>query len=353
MKTSIRDVAKLAGVSMSTVSNVLTGKKKVSPHLIEKVESAIKTLQYSPNPMASGLRSNSSKMIGVLIPSFNHAFFAQILRGIQDASNKSGYITSVYETNSNILNEEHCLNLLLNSMADGIILASQVGTNPKNNPHYFEIFKDFRESGKSIPVICIDERIDLPFVDSIIVDNRSASYSAVKHLIDKGHSKIAHISGPLSFYNCQERLAGYTDALVESGIKPQPSWIRNGELSPISGYNSMRELLNETDVTAVFAANDQSGIGAIKAIKENGLQVPEDMAVIGFDNIYASTLISPSLSTINVPAYQMGTLAMERILNRITGEITDLNDPIILKTHIIIRKSTDINSNDSWDLHGW
>jgi DNA-binding LacI/PurR family transcriptional regulator len=238
-------------------------------------------------------------------------------------------------------------------MADGIILASQVGTNPKNNPHYFEIFKDFRESGKSIPVICIDERIDLPFVDSIIVDNRSASYSAVKHLIDKGHSKIAHISGPLSFYNCQERLAGYTDALVESGIKPQPSWIRNGELSPISGYNSMRELLNETDVTAVFAANDQSGIGAIKAIKENGLQVPEDMAVIGFDNIYASTLISPSLSTINVPAYQMGTLAMERILNRITGEITDLNDPIILKTHIIIRKSTDINSNDSWDLHGW
>lgn len=352
MRAGIKDVARLAGVSVSTVSNVITGKKKVSPKSIEKVNQAIAALNYSPNPMASGLRSNSSKIIGVLIPSFNHTFFAQILQGIQDVSKESGYIISVYETNSDLKVEESCLRLLLNSMSDGIILASQVGTNSVNSTHYFDLFNSLQK-GKNIPVVSIDQRINLPFVDSIIVDNRTASFQAVQHLIDKGHRRIGHISGPLNFYNSKKRLEGYHDALKASNITPEPGWIRNGLLSPESGYKCMRDLINETNITAVFAANDQTGIGAIRAIKDNGLRVPEDIAVIGYDNIFAGTLISPSLSTINVPAYQMGMLAINQILKRISGEISGVIDPIQLKTQIIIRRSTDINGNDTWDLHGW
>lgn len=350
MKTNIKDVARLAGVSVSTVSNVRTGRKKVSPDIAQRVTDAIKQLNYSPNPMASGLRSRNSNIIGILIPFFNHAFFAQILRGIQDASNESGYITSVYETNNDPEKEKSYLKILTDSMVDGIILASQLG--PESLSNNSDSFKDFY-ANKKIPIVSIDEELDALNVDSVIIDNRKAGYHAAKHLIDLGHKKIAHISGPLSFYNCVRRLEGYYDAMDEAGITPDPSWIRNGNLSPISGYDCMRTLINETEVTAVFASNDQTGIGAIKAIKDVGLRVPEDIAVIGFDNIFAGTLISPSLSTINVPTYQMGTAAMKRLLERISGKITGTHDAIELKTQIIIRKSTDITCNESWDLHGW
>ena len=214
------------------------------------------------------------------------------------------------------------------------------------------MFNDLK-SNKHIPVVSIDQKIDLPSTDSIIVDNRSVGFNAVKHLIDMGHKRIGHISGPLDFYNCQRRLEGYYSALDSANIKPEPNWIQTGLLSADAGYTCMRNLLNETNITAVFADNDQIGIGAIKAIKDMGLSVPEDIAVIGVDNIYVSTLISPSLSTINIPSYQMGLLAMRQILKRISGEISGPNETIVLNTQIIIRKSTNPERDDTWDLHGW
>lgn len=353
MPTNIKDVAKLAGVSVSTVSNVRTGKKKVSPESEKKVREAIKTLNYTPNPMASGLRSSSSKLIGVMLPSLGSVFFGQILRGIQDASDASGYIISVYETNNSIEKEMEYLDLLSRNMAAGVILASQHGPNPANDPFYKEAFGVLHARKNDAFIVSIDERLDFPEVDSVIVDNRAASRQAVQHLISLGHRKIGHINGPLDFYNSSRRLEGYYDALKEVGITPHKKWLRFGEFSPLSGYNCMRDLLKETDVTAVFAANDQIGIGAIKAIHDVGLRVPEDIAVIGFDNIFAGTLISPNLSTVHVPTYQMGTAAMHRILQRISGEVTGPKEPFALKTNIIIRRSTDASVVDSWDLHGW
>jgi len=352
-KSTIKDVARIAGVSISTVHNVISGKRFVSPELVEQINKAIINCDYRPNMIASMLRSRQSNMIGVIVTTFKNTFIGQLLTAIQEAAFLEKYTVCVYESNSSMIEEIKCLNILCDTMVDGLIILSQADDETPGDQDYIKYLSDLVDNGRKIPVVSLDKAFGTTKLNSIISDNRQAGYDAVKHLIDLGHMKIGLITGPMNTEMCRYRLGGYKDALKEAGIGYNSAFVRNGDFSPLMGYSCMRELIEQQpDISAVFAMNDQSAIGAIKAIQESGRSIPDDIAVIGFDNIYPGTLVTPTLSTVNIPKYQMGTLAVQRLIKLINGE--DITDTTICMPHqLIVRRSTDINGDASWDLYGW
>ncbi|WP_066646855.1 LacI family DNA-binding transcriptional regulator [Christensenella timonensis] len=354
MPASIKDVAKLAGVSQATVSNVRTGNKYVRPELVKRVNDAIEQLGYIPNPMASRLRGNRSFVVGVILPTFYHPFHAGILKGIQDVALGSEYLINVYATGSDLKREYDSLVRFLYSMPDGVILSSYANEQNDYGQECLDTIRELVSGKKKIPVISLERHLKIPGVESILSDYEQAAYDTVEYLIGLGHKKIAHISGPMARDVSIKRYQGYLRALKEHGIPFNPAYVREGLFTPESGYACTRDLMLKTDITAVFAANDETGIGAIKALKDLGRHIPQDVAVIGVDNIYAGTLIEPSLSTVDVPGYQMGRMAMSRML-----EFTDdhqspnYKKPTYLSTTIIPRKSTEAERETTWDLYDW
>lgn len=351
-KITIKDVANMAEVSISTVSNVISKSKYVSAPLTKKVEKAIQTLHYEVNTVARNLKSNHSGMIGVIITSFKSVFVGRLLNGIQDTCLKSGYTVCVYESNNCFQEEKKCLDRLLCSMVDGIILLSCADIDSPEEYEYIQALSKLRRGDKRIPVVSLEKSFDEPEMNCVISDNEDAGYTAVRHLIDLGHRRIGVITGPMRAEMCRLRMQGYHRAMSEAGLEEKTEWVRQGDFSPISGYHRMRELLDETKITAVFAMNDQSAIGAIKAVRDAGKNVPEDIAVIGFDNIFPGTLITPSLSTIDIPKYQMGMWAVRRLADLLDGKkIKDKK--MCIGNNLIVRRSTDIHGNNSWDLFDW
>lgn len=351
---SIKDVANLANTSIATVSNVLTKNKKVSSDLEEKVLNAIKTLGYKTNPIASGLRSKKTNTVGVIITSFQRVFFGQILSGIQQTLSSNGYMLSVFDSNDSLEKEKHYIKHFANSMVDGIIFLSMLDSSKEENTNYIHLLENLGLPRKRIPVVSLERNIGSSKIDIVMSDNYLAATNMMDHLIELGHRKIAHITGPMNMPMCQERLRGYRNTLVDKNkIEYEDDLIKNGDFSPISGYLCMADILNKRpDITAVFAANDQMAVGAMKAIKDRGLSIPKDIAVAGFDNIFPATLTNPPLTSINIARYQMGIIAAERILKHIDND----NEPVkttMIKTQIVIRKSTDPTADSSWDLTSW
>lgn len=353
MTVSIVDVARLAGVSISTVSNVLSGKKAVSDELSHRVRMAAKTLDYRPNPMARGLKNKKTHTIGVIITTFQSLFFGQVLRGIQDTVVKNGIMVNVFESNNSLANERRYVSQLANSLVDGILLLSLADYNNPEDISYLEEIGRLSVNSKPIPVVGLERTLGPANSDAVVYDNRSAAAIITKHLTDIGHRKIAHIAGQSNMEMSQLRLRGYKEGLVSAGIRPLEEWIMQGDYTPSSGYLCMHRIMRKTKCTAVFAANDQMAIGAIKAIREKGLRIPEDIAIAGFDNIFAGTLIKPSLTTIDVPRYEMGSTAARMLVQRMSGRLSDPGKKVVLDTKLIIRQSTDADIEQSWDLSSW
>jgi len=353
MAANIKDVAQLAGVSISTVSNVMTGKKHVSDELKLRVNNAIEILNYYANPMASGLKTSKSNTISVIITTFQSVFFSQVLKGIQDAVLGRGYLVNVFDSNNDLVNEKRYINQLVKSLTDGILLLSMADYNNPKDIKYLESLGRLSIKSKRIPVVGMERTLGPANTDAVLCDNREAASTLTSYLIDIGHRNIAHIAGRMNMEMSQQRLLGYKDALKKAGIKLSENFIITGDFTPYSGYVRMHELLKRVKCTAVFAANDQMAIGAIKAIKEKGLRIPEDIAVAGFDNIYSGTLIKPSLTTISVPAYQLGKMSAQMLMDRIEGTKTGPAEKITLKTQLIIRQSTDPTREEDWDLANW
>lgn len=207
---------------------------------------------------------------------------------------------------------------------------------------------------KTIPVVSLERRADAFGIDSVVVNNFLGGSMATRHLIDCGCKKIVHITGPLSSCIVQDRLNGYKDEMGKEGLEMNAGNIVEGDYSPLSGYHAMRQiLLTGMDMDGIFAANDQMAIGAIKAIRENGLRIPEDIKVAGFDNTFVASLVEPSLTTINVPKYKMGVAAAELLMKRIEKENGNGGELIELPINLVLRQSTDLRGDKSWDLYGW
>lgn len=348
----IKDVAKRAGVSIATVSNVINKRKAVSEELTAKVNEAIEALGYEVNPVGRGLKSNVTNQIGVIVPSFNQVFFTPVLKAIQETAEEYKLQVLVFETGGSVEKEREHVSYLRNAGADGIILASLATNENISEREYIRSLGHMKNRKKAIPVITLENLLD-PRLSAVVIDNEKTARIAMSHLLEKSHKRIAYIGGPLKFHTGKHRRKGYEDSLFEKGITVDESLIKEGDYSPKSGYKAMKELLNgKPDFTAVFAANDQMAIGAMKALMDSGKTIPKDVAVIGMDNSFPSSLVSPTLTTVDIPKYEMGKEAMDLLVERIKNPNL-LPEVRILDTKLIVRKSTDPDGDNFWDLENW
>lgn len=318
--TTIRDVAEEADVSISTVSHVINNTRYVSDETRARVLAAIKKLNYHQNRLASSLRHRKTHTIGVLLPNSANPYFAQILAGIEAACFDQNYHIILGNANDDPQREQSYLAVLLSRQVDGILLIS-TGSFERSSKLLSE---------NNTPVVMVDRFADFDTVDEIFTDNRKGGYLATHYLLSLGHTRIGCITGPSHLTPSAVRVKGYEDALIEAGLVPDPGLIATGDFQHKGGYDAAVTLLQVDDKpTAIFACNDLMAVGAIAALLENGHRVPQDISVIGYDDIPLASYANPPLTTIAQPAREIGHLAVERLLQR-------LDNPLIAARHEVL-----------------
>ncbi len=326
---NITDVAQRAGVSISTVSRVLNNSAyPVKPATRERVLEEAKKLGFRPNDLARGLLLKRSRTIGLIIPDISNPYYPELSLGIETTASENGYAVIFCNTDRKAEKMEHCVDVLLQKRADGIIIAGG-GT-------------DFTQVSQALwdfeTKVALIGRHNLPF-PSVQIDNFQAAYEATSHLVELGHRRIAFISGPVNLTSAQDRLAGYRSLLVQQGIGQDDRLIREGNFGADCGYSTALSLLQGNPIpTAIFAANDRMAVGALAAANDLGLHVPNDLAVVGFDDTIVASQIRPSLTTVAVPAYEIGTSVMRLMLKLLADE--EFPQTVWLPTKLVIRQSS-------------
>lgn len=325
---NIQQVAKEAGVSVATVSRVLNGQNSVTAKTRMKVEIAIEKLNYEPSMLGRNLRNSESRLLLVLIPQISNPFYFEIIKGIESTAIQHNHNILLCETDFSSAREDIYFNLVRKKMADGII-----SMDPAVN---IETLTKLAEKHSIIQ--CSEYSIDsgIPYVT---IDNEGAAYQAVNHLIQLGHEKIALINSDETYLYARQRKMGYKKALEQHGIQVREDYIyHNQGIGFDYGQQTMRKILAMADrPTAIFAVSDLLAIGALKEINAMGLNVPNDIAIIGFDKIDFSNMTHPTLTTIAQPMHKMGTTAANMLLKMIKGEQVE---SVILDHELVIRGST-------------
>jgi LacI family transcriptional regulator len=304
--STIVDVAHKAKVSITTVSRVTNSSPhKVNPTTRAKVIKVIKELDYRPNALAKGLLMKRTMTVGIIIPDISNPYYAEIVRGIQDKADEHGYAVILLNTERNPDRILKHIYFLREKAADGIIFSGGV-------IHEGKIISSLKELRDRVIVIG-QHRVDFP---AVVIDNAGGATEAVRYLVELNHQRIGFIGGPDHSLSTKERLSGYRSALTQTGYPYDRGFVRKGDLTPVSGYLLAKDLIRKGQVTAVFCANDQMAFGAIRAAKELGLTVPDDLSVVGFDNIPFSAYYNPSLTTVGIPMYDVGVAAMDMFIHR-------------------------------------
>lgn len=328
---TIKDVAKLANVSITTVSRVLndTG-HSVSSETKERVLKSIQELGFYPNAMARGLHQNKTKTIGLIIQDISNPYYPSIVRGVEDGAQELGYTVILANAYRSRERTTRYLNVLREKRVDGIIFTGGGVVKDAVEEKFFE--------HTHIATVVIGKSCNnkLPAVQ---VNNVQASREACEHLIKLGHRKIVTITGPAGSTTAIDRLEGYNQALRHHGIEVQDDWIIQGNFEFDSGYRAVDKFpeVGPDKVTALFAHNDMMAIGAMKALEEKGLKVPQDIAVMGFDNIPLSSFVTPVLSTVTVPVYELGRTSMKILSDMLAG--LEVSRITTLPTKLTLRQS--------------
>ncbi len=326
---TIQDVAKLANVSVATVSRVINNTTYVSPEARQEVNNAIKQLNYQPNLTARNLRRLETKTILVLLPTISNTFYSKVIKGIEDTAYKNGYTVMICTTASNKQIENRYLNLLKNKLVDGIIfMTSQLEED------------ELGLIAQNLPIIqCGEYKENVP-ASYISIDNEAAGYMAVNHLIKRGHCKIGMVTCRNNHISTKKRELGYKKALNEAGIEYKSDLIKYGNYGFGSGMKLAKEFLKiKPRPTAIFAISDMMAIGLVRYFLDKGLKVPEDIAVVGFDNIRFSYMVKPKITTISQPQYKMGSLAMELLLRKIQDKQSNPQN-VFMEHKLIVRESS-------------
>ncbi|WP_368658719.1 LacI family DNA-binding transcriptional regulator [Metabacillus halosaccharovorans] len=324
----IVDVAKKANVSTATVSRVISKPDTVREETINKVLRAIKELNYHPNVLARQLRTSETKTVIVVIPDISNPFFSKVLRGIENLACNNGYQVLLGDAGNDREQESRYLDILHQKKADGMILLTA-----KMKPQLIE------EISNEFPIVLACEYIEGSSIPTISIDNVSSARKATEYLIQLGHKRIGTISGPLDSVLGQDRLKGFYQAMARNRLSVDPVLVQEGDFNYESGFNLMKKFLalNRTP-TGVFAANDEMALGAIRAIRTMNLRVPEDISVIGFDDIHFSSIFEPALTTISQPAFEIGSKAMELLIMLMDKKKIEKNQ-YILDDSLVIRES--------------
>lgn len=328
----MKDVAERASVSVTTVSHVLNKTRYVDRKLVRRVEDAFRSLGYQPNALARGLRRQETRMLGMVVPDNRNLYFAELARSVEDACFELGYNVILCNSDEDPAKESAYLSLLAEKRVDGIVFVAS-GTDRSGVQSLLQ---------HKIPVVALDRELKGMNCDSIIVDNRDGGRQATLHLISGNHRRIGCISGPKNLASAKERLQGYRDALTEARLPVEPALIQMGNFHIEGGYTAVQALLKLPNrVTAIFAANDLMAIGALRGIAARGLRVPEDVAVVGFDDIALAMYTEPPLTTVKQPIREIGKLATELIMARVNGERKEPQSRR-LKTSLVVRESCGI-----------
>lgn len=328
---TIRDVAKRAGVSITTVSHIINESRFVSQTTAERVLRAMQELHYQPNALARSLRSKHSHTLGLVLPDASNPFFAEVARGLEDYAFDHGYNVLFGSSDGNLQRERDYLRVFLEKQVDGLIFVA-AGESTEN----------IRElQAEHLPLVVVDREFRQVTADYVIADNYRGGYLATEHLINLGRHVIACITGPSTVTPSADRVTGYRDALKAHGIRYCERLVRRGDFTAASGFRAMQSLLTHAEPpTAVFACNDLMALGVLCAATKAGLRVPDDVAVVGFDDIALACLSSPPLTTIQQPKAEMGRLASELLIARIEGRAPDAPQRCLLQTRLIVREST-------------
>ena len=307
---TIKDVARVAGVSMSTVSKYLNG-GNVRPENIGPIRDAIDALDYRVNPFARSLKTQRSRSIGILLPEMTAPFFGNVVMALDRTLREHNYhcLVSCYSSSHGL--ERDNLQFLISNGIDGLVYSPENLTAEE----FYEL-----TAKHSIPTVQVDRMIQGVASDTVLVDNADVVYGAVSRLIDKGHRRIAIVTGLKSVYSAKERLVGYLRALSDHGILYDDSLVISGPYEFSTGYRAVNTLLQLPDPpTAVFATNYDFTIGLATAIREQGLRIPEDIDLFGFDCADICTMMNPPLPVVHQPEFQMGQTAAQYLIDRLEG----------------------------------
>jgi len=329
-RVTIRDVAALASVSHQTVSRVINGRDRVTPETRERVQAAIRKLEYRPSRLAQSLVTQKTHTIGLVVADITNPFFFEVARGVQDTALARGYNVFVCNTDDNPQGEQDVLTLLASQEVDGVILSTASSTD--------EELLAFAENYK--PLVIINREITHPKMSLVNVDICKGAKLAIEHLIGRGHTRIAMLSHEGHLPDTVRRVAGYRETLKEHGITPVDEWLVLASPNLEGGYQASQRLLREyPEITAIFTYNDLMALGALRSCYDMRLRVPQDCAIMGFDDIKFSEMTQPSLSSISFDKYVVGEKAMQRLFEMFDEPDTTFA-PIPLDVELVIREST-------------
>ena len=336
----MRDVARLAGVSVATVSAVVNGKQVVRPVVVERVQDAMKALNFHPDYVARSLRVKKTTTIGVIVPDFSSGFFVDVLRGIEDAARSVGYSVLLCNSDDDVEQEQRHLRALLSRRVDGVLLAST---------DLYSLADIQQRPGA--PIVLFDRVPPGYRGAAVVVDNVDASYRATRHIIELGHRSIAFIAGRLDLSTASDRAEGFRRALEEAHLPLNGAYFKRGDYHPESGYRNGLELLSlPQPPTAIVCSNGVMTLGLLRAIHERQVNCPEEISVIGFDEpapdsygFSLSALLRPELTVVAQPGHEVGQQAAQmllRILSDNDQSVRDGSSVLTLKAELRIRKST-------------
>jgi DNA-binding LacI/PurR family transcriptional regulator len=328
---SMNDIARKAGVSIATVSRVLNNSGNVNEATRARILKAIRELNYQPSRVAKRLRSKSasSNLLGVLLPDIQNPFYVDVFRGIEETAYNRNYAIILCNYGQDEKKEKLYLEILQSEAIDGLIAAPA----RENDPLLIKMVKD------GLPVVCVDRGLIGVNVDIVVVDNRDGAFNAINFLVQSGYKRIAYISGLLSIPSSRLREQGYRDALKKNNIPLDPDLIKHGDSKYESGVRLCEELLQlSRPPDAIFTGNNLITLGALEMIHRKKLRIPEDVAIVGFDDMFWSSSLNPPLTAIRQPACDIGKRATELLIQRIEDH-TRASIQMILKTELMVRSS--------------
>jgi DNA-binding LacI/PurR family transcriptional regulator len=333
----LKDVAQRAGVSVSTVSRVLTGSPLVNEETRVRVQQAIDALDYRPSRVARRLRGDtaSARLLGLIVPDIQNPFFAELVRGVESEAQRHGYLVFLGNSDEDAAKERRYIDLMRAESVDGLLL-------PASSDSAQAVAELARQG---LPVVCVDRRLPRASLDTVIADNVHGARIAVDHLLQLGHRRIGFVEGRPELSTSQERLRGYRQALEEHGVAFDPALVREGDSRQAGGREMTAELLRlEQPPTALLVGNNLMTLGALETIHVMGLRIPDDVAIVGYDDIPWALAFNPPLTVVRQPAYEIGQRAAELLLQRIADpkRSTSL---VMLQPELVVRQSCGASGN--------
>ncbi|HCQ58093.1 MAG TPA: hypothetical protein DIU10_09350 [Sulfitobacter sp.] len=330
---TIKDVAKMAGVSIATVSRTLAEPEKVSEKTRDKVMKAVNSSGYVTNTLARNFRRRRSNTVVVLVPDIANPFFSNIIQGIEKVASRHQYRILLGDTQGDETTERAYADLVSQRQADGVICLG------RNIPF------PYRKGRKTVDpdwppfAMACEYHGDIP-VPTVCIDNVAAACDAVTHLTELGHREIGFINGPADSPLCEDRLLGYRQAMKNAGVKSSAQWVLHGDFSLASGYHCMQQFLQgKRSISAVFCANDEMAIGAMRACRDAGLSLPQDMSIVGFDDIAFAEYSHPRLSSVHQPRNRIGEQVMTLMLSMLAGNLP-ASPRVVLPHELVVRESS-------------